>query len=976
MRRILCAHASFLVLASAASSAVADIYDAPPTYYNTATSTSGPTLKAQLNDIIDGHTLRGYSTTAGDNALLKLEEDPNNTSNVLLVYSGVSIAKSLVLNTSYNREHLWCDSYGLDGTNRAYSDLFNLRIADAGVNSDRGNEFYQDVPVANQMAANTDAPGCFENNLYPDTDPSGDQMWEPRTVEKGDIARSLFYMDTRYSGDADDDFPRDLTLVGTSQLNTINGSNNNMGNLDSLLKWHYQDPVSTAERRRNHLIYTSDTGVNGWNGTAYNQGNRNPFIDHPEYVWAIFGGGNNNSKLYVGGSAPSDGASTTTVTNRIMKGRPMPTNNVTLNKSGTNPTTFDVTVGGEATSTAAGINNAFDYNAQTRTIPVTLSSSTAVTGLKTGTVTVNNTDITSGGTGMGSADGNDVITMNVQVIDNRTVSGSAVAFGSVIVGGTTTQNTTLSTTGDDNNFTRITVRALAVSADSNGVSATAGAGDVLFNGAGVTTSRTLSGTFSSTGSKVGSVSFSKLGEGLIGEVDNNVLAGYSATVLSHSNASFASPADVNTATPVDFGYVPNGATARTSAFAINNLVTTVGFTAGLALTNISGDTSALTTNASTFTNLAAGSANNYLLTLGTSTVGAFSTTHTFTVADQALPGATTNTALTLASQGRVFNTTAASFPVTGFMFIPATEPLVIGTSSIGSGATLTKTGLGSVTINNTQSNGTNSQLIVNGGDFTMNSDAGTAAVANLQYTANATAGTTTFGATQHLASLALNSATANVSAGGNKVVVVNTISTSGSGKLDLADNDLIVRNMTRSAVETLVKAGFGNSDWQGTGITSSNAASFAQIDVSRMLGVLDNADFGYTQFDGEDVVSTDVLVKYTYTGDATLDGVVDPDDFNQFVFGFNGGPATWLNGDFDYNNVVDPDDFNAFIAGMNAYNASGQTPLSESFKSELADFATANGIPLVLDPAPLPEPAALSFLGAAAMLLGRRRRSR
>src|SRR5215217_1391060 len=117
------------------------LYAAPASYYSTATGTAA-TLKFNLNEIIDGHTVHSYSGTAHDAAMLKLDEDPNNSSNVVLIYNGVSIAKSLVLNTNYNREHMWCNSYGLDNTNPAYSDLYNLRICDMNVNSDRNNDYY------------------------------------------------------------------------------------------------------------------------------------------------------------------------------------------------------------------------------------------------------------------------------------------------------------------------------------------------------------------------------------------------------------------------------------------------------------------------------------------------------------------------------------------------------------------------------------------------------------------------------------------------------------------------------------------------------------------------------------------------------------------------------------------------------------------------------------------------------------------
>src|SRR5205085_4867210 len=111
--------------------------------------------------------------------------------------------------------------------------------------------------------------------------------------------------------------------------------------------------------------------------------------------------------------------------------------------------------------------------------------------------------------------------------------------------------------------------------------------------------------------------------------------------------------------------------------------------------------------------------------------------------------------------------------------------------------------------------------------------------------------------------------------------------------------------------------------------------------------------------------------KYTYLGDANVDGQVNSDDFNQFLAGFNGGgDKIWLNGDFDYDNDVDSDDFNFFLLGFNAYNSNGQVVLSESFRSELSDFASINGLALVL-----PEPSALGLaLLASTGLMARSRR--
>src|SRR5688572_791398 len=114
------------------------IYDAPVSYYTGATGT-GATLKSALNDIIDHHWTRNYSSQAVD-ALKILDQDPNNSANVLLVYSSTgpaggpytqtSVAKTQFPSGSANREHLWPNSYGINDDNPANSDLFNLRPAD------------------------------------------------------------------------------------------------------------------------------------------------------------------------------------------------------------------------------------------------------------------------------------------------------------------------------------------------------------------------------------------------------------------------------------------------------------------------------------------------------------------------------------------------------------------------------------------------------------------------------------------------------------------------------------------------------------------------------------------------------------------------------------------------------------------------------------------------------------------------------
>lgn len=94
--------------------------------------------------------------------------------------------------------------------------------------------------------------------------------WEARDEVKGDVARMMFYMVIRYEGD---DNEPDLEL--TDSLLHRSSKAPLHARLSVLLEWHINDPVNVIERRRNDIIYSY-------------QGNRNPFIDHPEYVVLIW----------------------------------------------------------------------------------------------------------------------------------------------------------------------------------------------------------------------------------------------------------------------------------------------------------------------------------------------------------------------------------------------------------------------------------------------------------------------------------------------------------------------------------------------------------------------------------------------------------------------------------------------------------------------------------------------------------------
>ncbi len=137
------------------------------------------------------------------------------------------------------------------------------------------------------------------------------------------------------------------------------------------------------------------------------------------------------------------------------------------------------------------------------------------------------------------------------------------------------------------------------------------------------------------------------------------------------------------------------------------------------------------------------------------------------------------------------------------------------------------------------------------------------------------------------------------------VVVAGSLSVTSGGKLDLAGNDLVVASGTAAAVQAQVALGYAAGAWTGKGITSSAAAADATHLTA--LGVM--AAPAATTFDGVAVAAGAVLVKYTYYGDANLDGVVDAGDYLRTDVGFATALTGWANGDFNYDGVVDGSDY-------------------------------------------------------------------
>ncbi|MCL9805346.1 endonuclease [Flavobacterium amniphilum] len=249
----------------------------PAGYYSTATGT-GATLKTQLYNIIKDHTDRGYDGLYTTYQTSDVDSFYENDGTVMDMYSERPTAADPYNYTTgsgqrcgtyssegdcYNREHIIPQST-FNSNAPMVSDAHFITPTDGKVNGQRGNLPHGTVGTPNWTSLNGSKRGSSSVAGYTGT------VFEPIDEFKGDIARMYFYFVTRYE-------------------NTVSGypfamfSGNSYPAIDTaflnlLITWHTNDPVSAFETTRNNAIYAR-------------QGNRNPYIDHPEYVGLIWGAG-------------------------------------------------------------------------------------------------------------------------------------------------------------------------------------------------------------------------------------------------------------------------------------------------------------------------------------------------------------------------------------------------------------------------------------------------------------------------------------------------------------------------------------------------------------------------------------------------------------------------------------------------------------------------------------------------------------
>jgi endonuclease I len=365
-----------------------DPWAAPASYYNSVGGT-GAALRTSLTSAMSaGHIQRAY----GDfrfSAVIH-DADPNASGQILLAYNNASVLAAWDSGATWNREHVWPESRQpgtvSNSTRGNLGDPHALRPCDPGINSSRGNKPFG-------TATTTGGHGSLGTFYFP-----GD-------MDKGDIARSLFYSETRWG-----------PTLGITLVNGV-PSGNQMGGLADMIAWHYLDIPDEFERRRNHTIYSQAFNAN------YYTNNRNAYVDLPGVVWSVYVDQVNDTQLFVGPTAANDGSSQLSIDlGTALLGSPVSTTNVAINRNGVDGTYFAVRTQGDAFTTAPltnGFTGAFPIGASPAYImgvgidPAELTTP----GAKSGQIIVDNLDMTTqGGTGRGANDANDTVTVTLDLV--------------------------------------------------------------------------------------------------------------------------------------------------------------------------------------------------------------------------------------------------------------------------------------------------------------------------------------------------------------------------------------------------------------------------------------------------------------------------------------------------------------------------------------------------------------------------------
>lgn len=226
-------------------------------YYDSITATGegmSGTLRKALTDKINPDSVPTYGSSGQTHLSTQLQyadEDPTNSSNMIYLYTRDSVTKNAA--NTWNREHVWPQSLsnGHWGRGRAGSDMLHIRPTYDSTNGKRGNDKYGEVASTSPLKYNGMDYGYSDGTYF-----------MPLASVKGDVARICMYVWVSYFDEYGNTHPA-LTNVFQS--------------FDTLMNWHIHDKPDVMEGNRNDYVEKNI------------QFNRNPFVDHPEYAWKIFG---------------------------------------------------------------------------------------------------------------------------------------------------------------------------------------------------------------------------------------------------------------------------------------------------------------------------------------------------------------------------------------------------------------------------------------------------------------------------------------------------------------------------------------------------------------------------------------------------------------------------------------------------------------------------------------------------------------
>ncbi|MBR6946824.1 MAG: endonuclease [Muribaculaceae bacterium] len=264
-----------LLLVLAVMAALTAWADIPAGYYTNANGKSDEQLMAALEGIIYTHTQLDYNELWDCYVTTDMGNDGyyiDMYSTCKYNHSSYHVGTASYVGQGLNREHSFPKSWFGGEVYPMYTDLMMIIPTDGFVNQRRSNYPYGVCNGTDAVTYTNEELGVTMLGKLGKSTYNGysAKVFEPDDEYKGDFARIYFYMVTCYKSDV-------ANWPGCDQLDYLDNNYKAFSNwsIQMLMEWHRADPVSAKELKRNEGVYVK-------------QGNRNPYVDHPElaeYIW-------------------------------------------------------------------------------------------------------------------------------------------------------------------------------------------------------------------------------------------------------------------------------------------------------------------------------------------------------------------------------------------------------------------------------------------------------------------------------------------------------------------------------------------------------------------------------------------------------------------------------------------------------------------------------------------------------------------